>query len=125
METKQIIKEIRSNLKKELPGYKFSVTKRSGSYTTAITVALMKADFNPFIDAYKNSTFGDGYLQINHYYIDSDDSLSEKSKEVMKKAYEITKIRHWDKSDIQTDYSNANFYINLAIGTYERRFERI
>jgi len=61
-----------------------------------------------------------GFLQVNHYYLD--DAFSGKALEYLQKASAILHAEHWDKSDIQTDYFNCSFYVNIHIGKWNKPY---
>lgn len=111
---REITRDIRKNLKEEIPFCKFSVRKESGG--SGILVSLMEAPFEATVN-------GADYIQLNHYYLDSDKRMSERTLWVMRKALEIVRRYHWDESDIQTDYHCCNFYISLHIGSYDKPFK--
>jgi hypothetical protein len=60
------------------------------------------------------------YIQVNHYYLDS--SFSGKALEYLEKAKEIMHVDHWDKSDIQSDYFNCAYYVNINIGRWNKGY---
>ena len=31
---------------------------------------------------------------------------------------------HWDESDVQTDYFHCNFYLNMAIGKWDKPYKQ-
>lgn len=118
----QITKEIRAQLKKEFPKCKFSVTTQHG---LEINIALMNAPESPLAN-------GITYAQLNHYYIDFDErrghwmsngeALTEAGAKMLKRVVEIGQAENWDKSDIQSDYFNVNYYFGLAVGKWDRPF---
>lgn len=125
--TKEIAQQIRAELKKEFPASKFSVTSDYNS----ITVALMSSNETPFTDGSVA-----GYEQLNHFYLDNYDEnylyrspswqgaklLTPKAIEMLKKVTEISNRKNWDKSDIQSDYVNVNYYFSLYIGKWDKDF---
>lgn len=133
--TKDICATIRESLKKEIPQCKFSVIGDNYSMGRSINVALMEGPFDVFNPTYTPNQNWDGklYAQVNHYQLRDewkDNSngqnngayLTKECWEVMKKATEITSREHWDKSDIQSDYFNCNFYIHMAIGKWNKPY---
>lgn len=119
MTSSDISAEIKEKLKKEFPDLTFSVTKQDYSGGRSITVAWMRG-FDPF----SNDNFRDeGYLQINHFYIDSDSRINEQAKKVLNKVFEIANFRNWDKSDPMTDYFNVNYYLHIHIGKWDKKYE--
>lgn len=104
------VKVIRDNLKAAFPakdGWKFSVR---GDNHTAVRVAIM---------AFPKGYDFPGHAQVNHYHIDTS-GYGDKEKEVLKKVSAIVHEKHWDKSDIMTDYFNCAFYVTIEIGKWDK-----
>jgi hypothetical protein len=114
---KIVNQKIREDLKRELPNLTFSVQKDG----RRIYLTLVSGNFKPF----KALTADEekGYRGINQYYIDSEESLTDMAKDVMKKAKEIADRYNYDKSDIQSDYFDVNFYLSLYIGSYDKPYQ--
>ena len=120
-----IAKDVRKQLKERFPGCTFSVTVRS---SRSLTVALMAAPFQPFMDAC------DGYAQLNHYTIQRayDDGrqagtsngyrLTPEAWQVLSEATRIANAENWDRSDSQFDHFDVNYYFDLAIGKWDKPF---
>jgi hypothetical protein len=111
---------VRAELKATFPLCKFSVTADGHS----ISVSLMEAPYQVLAE-------GNGYAQLNPYYIDSahehnymnnGSTLTHVGWEVVAKATEIANRQNWDKSDIQSDYFNCNYYLHINIGKWDRPF---
>ena len=77
------------------------------------------------IENYKRETKERFHTTINQYYIKDDISLSEKAMEVMTKALKIANSYNFNDSDSQIDYFHTNFYLNLAIGKWDKPFQLI
>jgi Large polyvalent protein associated domain 29 len=135
---KDIAKMTREFLKKTYPNCKFSVRKE---HTSSINVALMSAPFSPFAtpdvnvvtghdarygldDFMKNwaNSIAKGYYGINHYYINDSKYLTDEAKVMFTNIYKFLKSYNYDDSDIMTDYFDTNFYVNLAIGKWDKPF---
>lgn len=134
---KDIAVTVRQNLKAEFPTCKFSVTVKDGR---SLTVALMQAPFKVFEkDTTIYGSKNDGSAQLNHHFMTHDRAerydyqtgqvvhrcnggvfMTEKAWAVMVRACEIGNAENWDKSDIQTDYFNCNYYFNLNIGKWDK-----
>ena len=114
---KIVNQKIREDLKRELPNLTFSVQKDG----RRIYLTLVSGNFKPF----KALTADEekGYRGINPYYIDSEESLTDMAKDVMKKVKEIADRYNYDKSDIQSDYFDVNFYLSLNIGAYDKPYQ--
>lgn len=114
---KIVNQKIREDLKKELPNLSFSVQKDG----RRIYLTLVSGNFKPFkalTDAEEK-----GYAQVNQYYIEDNESLTDTAKDVMKKVKDITNRYNYDKSDIQSDYFDVNFYLHLYIGSYDKPYQ--
>lgn len=111
----EIVELVRDWLKETYPGYKFSV--RRDNYNS-IHIRLMKADFEAF-------TKESGKIQgdINHYSISSDNSLTDRAKEVMMNVCDFVMSYNFDDSDPMTDYFCTNFYLTLGIGSYKQPYK--
>ena len=123
---------IRKELKKELPEYKFSVTKHHHS---SVTVAFMKgpafAEFQSrdrYTGEFKDDVI-EGHEQLNHYW--AMDFYGEKNGALIKKVEKIIKTapakaggREWyDKSDAMTDYFDTAFYMSIHVGKWDKPYE--
>lgn len=109
----EICNIIREWLKKTYPHYKFSVTN---PHYSQITVAILKADFKPFID---QTT---AYANINRYYVDKDKNLTDRGKDVVKNILGFILSYHYDDSDGRVDYFDTNFYLDISVGNHTRPF---
>ena len=105
----EIVELTRIWLKETYPRYRFSVRRENYN---SIHVRLMKADFEAF-------TRESGKVQdeINHYCIESDESLTDRAKEVM------MNICDFDDSDLMMDYHHTNFYMTMGIGSYRQPYK--
>lgn len=134
---KDIAATARQNLKAEFPDCKFSVTVKDGR---SLTVALMQAPFKIFEkDTDIHGYAVKGSASLNHHFMTHDRAerydyqtgqivhrcnggvfMTAKAWDVMVRACEIGNAENWDKSDIQTDYFNCNYYFNLNIGKWDK-----
>ena len=137
-DTTKIAKLVRQQIKKEIPGCKFSATSSWFGGGSEITVSLMAAPFLVFAqDVDCNGNVQDkGYAQLNHYQLrdgfdyDSQDPgicngvfLTPEAWEVLKRADEIANLHNWDNSDRQTDYWDVNYYFSIQIGKWNKPFQ--
>ena len=92
----EITELVRAWLKETYPRYTFSV-RRDGY--NSILIRLMKADFEAF-------TKESGKIQgdINHYNIQTSDSLTDRAKDVMTNVRDFVMSYNFDESDPMTDY---------------------
>ena len=56
---------------------------------------------------------GNGSIQINQYYLDT--QFSGKALEYLEKAKAIMHVDHWDESDIMTDYFHCAYYVSMNL----------
>lgn len=112
----EIVELIRKWIKETYPKYKFSVTRQDYK---SIYIYLIQADF----EAFKKEKGVIFHHDVNHYYIDNDDIITDRAKEVMKNIYDFVMSYNFDDSDYMTDYFNTNFYLHLGIGTYKKPYK--
>ena len=60
-------------------------------------------------------------ISVNQYYLDS--SFDGIALEYLEKAKSIMLVDHWDRSDIQSDYFNCAYYINISIGRWNKPYK--
>lgn len=140
-----ITKLIRDYVKTNYPDYKFSVTKRDYN---SINVVLLSSKENaletPNISKlYKDGRVLRGYMTedealgywtraiengnhgVNQYYLQDDYMLTERSKAMFKDIVQFINSYNFDDSDGQIDYFHTNFYLNLSIGKWDKKYEVI
>lgn len=138
---KEIAHFVRHFMKKQYPKCTFSVT----SDRNHINVALMSADFNPFVTPSREAIeqlpsahrmFGttdekiamwqkaieQGHHTVNQYYIAEDYRLSEAGRQCMQFIKNVLDAYNYDDSNIQSDYFSTNFYMTIAIGKWDKPF---
>ena len=111
----EIVERVREWLKKTYPTYKFSVC-RSGY--SSIFVSLMSADFEAFTKESGKlcgSWFGGWKI--------TDDSLTDRAREVMNNVRGYVMSYNYDHSDPMSDYYSVNFYLTLAIGRSDKLYK--
>jgi len=145
MNTKEIAKKIRTELKK-MTGYKFSITTEYFSGGSAINVNVMKSpiriirnmseipevtntiNYNRDQIAYMQSKTDH---QLNEYQLQDEYNpkswnngifITEEGHNALQKIVTICKEDHWSKSDSQIDYFNTNFYLHLNLGKWNKDF---
>ena len=117
LSTKEITKIVRQRLKKEFSECKFSVRYKSFAGGSSISCALVSAPFDVFTEDLK-----DGYIQVNHFYIEKENIFTDKAKEVLKKVTDMFTSFNYDDSDAQIDYFSTNFYFHLEVGQWDKPF---
>ena len=125
---KQIAEELKTAGFNSFNGWK--ITLGVDNHST-IVCTVRQAPYNMFasIDGdvreqeYHRSmkaTDGGRYWNVNHYHIGSHDE--GKMKNDLDKINEILNDGNWDESDVQTDYFNVGWYVNLSIGKWDKGF---
>lgn len=112
--SKEEVKNIRQNLKKEFPQIKFSVVTQNYSTVQVSIMESKEKDFSVL-------TNEDNYTQLNPYNgIEDNHPLSKD----IDKMIEIMKGENWyDKSDSMTDYFDTAYYLNLHIGKWDKPYQ--
>ncbi len=142
--TSIISKLAREFVKKQMPGYKFSITTSKYSGGSSISIELMSAPHPAFETPNENLVptnvrfsmpnglehamksweynINKGNSQVNHYYIDNAYYLTEQTREALKKIYNFINSYNYDDSDAQTDYFDTNFYVHMGVGKWDKPF---
>jgi len=116
--TTEEVKNIRTQLKKELPNLKFSVKKINYS-KVSITIKSGNLDFRGALVKEQN---GD-YLQVFRDF-KSQFAKDEKVVEALQKVNDIAFSQNYhDNSDAMTDYFDVAYYVSIKIGDYDKSYE--
>lgn len=123
---------IAAALKKVVPeGWKYSLAVRHSS-TIVMTISQAPVDLiGNYVEATKAKKdwqYGKSaqdnqrpsYVSVNPYYVK--DQFSGEVQDVMVKIMAALNEGNWDKSDIQTDYFNVGWYVDLNIGKWNSPF---
>lgn len=119
-------KAVRMALKAKFPGWKFSVRKSHGSmYVTVLAAPLdLKADrvipYHERDNAWIGQELEKGNVSVNNYRIDS--QWQGESLAALQAINAICNDGNWDKSDIQSDYFNVGWYVNIEFGNWDKPF---
>jgi hypothetical protein len=104
------VAQIRGELKKQLPEFKFSVTRE---HYTCLNVAITSGPLN----------FGKPYEQVNQYYIDKNYEDQPEVKKVLLKVNEICSKEERTEF-IDSDYGSVpNFYIHISVGKWDKPYQ--
>lgn len=124
---------IAENLKPILKKYgvKGTLSVRN-NMSIALTLKSGKIDFiKNFNDTvaqqpggFRNGRPAENYLQVNTYWYQ--DHFSGKAKDFLAEAKKALLSAGWyDNSDIQTDYFDTAYYIDINVGRYDKPYEVI
>lgn len=98
--TTEMVAEIRNQLKKKFPNFKFEVRRSPGGYGS-IDIFIISGPVK----------FRDTDGDINHYHIQNYNNNS-----ILKKMLDVINYKNWDRSDITTDYFDVGYYVHLYQG---------
>jgi hypothetical protein len=62
-------------------------------------------------------------ISVNQYYLDS--SFDGIALEYLEKAKAIMHVDHYDHSDIQSDYFNCAYYVNISVGRWNKGYKLV
>lgn len=116
--TKDIAERVRAYVKEAYPTYKFSIRTEYASMCSSIHVALMEAPEDVFVNPDREK-----YEQLNSYYLDKEEGITELGCEVMKDINDFICSYRYNDSDGMIDYFDTNFYYYLEIGRWDKPFK--
>jgi hypothetical protein len=90
-----------------------------GNYCENVTAKRRQHDTQQVIDWVTKEQ----NISVNQYYLDS--SFSGIALEYLEKAKAIMHVDHWDKSDIQSDYFNCAYYVNISVGRWNKPYKLV
>lgn len=135
--TEQIITKARTALKALNKEYGVKATfSGKGDSTLYLTIAQGSIDFiGNFCDNTKAKRIQhdtqqvidwvtkEQNISVNQYYLDS--SFSGIALEYLEKAKAIMLVDHYDRSDIQSDYFECAYYVNINIGRWNKPYKLV
>lgn len=113
--TKEITAKIREYVKKAYPDCKFSVTFSSYSGGSSIHVALVSGPY----EALKTNA---KHIQVNHYYVEREDRLTDWAKAVIMDVNDVIKSYRFSDCDGMIDYYDVNFWYDLDVGKWNKPY---
>ena len=111
--SKEKMKQVQTELKAAFPEFKFSIRKENYS---SVDVHILSGPIK-LTDSEK------GYEQVNHYYIKDHFKDNPEAAKFLEEVMEIINKGNHNRSDIMTDYFDVGFYVNLAIGQWDKPYE--
>lgn len=121
LDIKNIAKIVREYLKEKYPKYKFSITIERYSGGQSMTISLISSPVNIFTESYlKKENVNKGYAQLNKYYLNTDERLTEDAVKMFEEIKELIDSYNYDDSDAMIDYFDTNFYWHLHIGKWNK-----
>jgi hypothetical protein len=60
------------------------------------------------------------YMRVNNYH--ARDQFSDDCRAFVLELLEACNVGNWNKSDLQTDYHNVGWYVDINIGRYDRPY---
>ena len=102
------VKEIRKEIKKTFPEFKFSITKK---HSSSVCITLLKGPVD----------FGTEQADVNHFYVD--EYWDGRPQEILSKIVDIAK-RKQKETVYDMDYGSVpNYYVNISIGKWNRPYK--
>ena len=113
------VSEIRKQIKKEFPKFKFSIRTRHHS---SVYVTILSG---PFEMITTEDPYNRRHESVNHFYIDEHYAEFPKVKAVLKRIYKIMNEGNYTEV-YDGDYGAIpSFYCNIEIGSYEKPYKVI
>jgi hypothetical protein len=107
--TTQDVKEIRNNLKKAFPQFKFAVRRE---HYSSVNVNVMAGPID----------FGTGYEGVNHYWLDTNYGDNPQVLAFLKKVKDIVGGNVYEVT-YDGDYGSIpNYYYSITIGKWDRPY---
>lgn len=119
---KEIAQKIRDYAKtdKILGQCKWSVRTSYASMCQSLSIKLMEAPYEAFIDTCRD------YERWNQYHDEAEkNGLTLLANEAMKRMRDYVESYNFDDSDPYTDYFHTNFYSDYGVGSYEKPFKKV
>lgn len=112
--TTERVKEIRNQIKKEFPKFKFSIRRQHHS---SVCVSIMSAPFDLIPDNEKK------YEQVNEFYIKDHYKETPETAKILSRIYEIANFGNGVFVE-DSDYGTVpDFYVNISIGQWDKPFK--
>jgi len=103
-----IKKDVRDAMKKH--GFSGSVSRGRGVSAVYITISKGCEAFNR------------GHIQINPYFFEEDDELTEEAKAAIRDILAAANRENWDESDSQRDYFAKGWSTHIEIGRWDKPY---
>lgn len=119
-------KEISAKLKEVLAGsgLKYSLSVRNHS-TIVMTITAGRNDFvaDYLHNGGRLQSENYPHIDVNPYYFR--DYFSGENKELMIKIFETLNMGNHDNSDIQSDYFDVGWYVDVNVGTWSKPYTKL
>lgn len=116
IETKRVA-EIRDQIKKEFPDFKFSVTREGGS---SVYIKILAGPLQLLTD---EKAIESGRESVNHFYIEDHYKDHPEVCKMLSRIYEVANQGNRVLTE-DGDYGSVPlFYVNMEIGTYDKKYE--
>ncbi len=120
--SKERVKEIRTQLKKEFPELRLSVRTRHHS-TVEITIKEGPYDFFNMHNEENWENKPKDYVQVNEYYIK--DNWTGKAKDILLRIKDVAVKGSYNRNaaDLYADYCDFTFYVSISIGEWDSYYK--
>lgn len=114
-------KVIADALKKNLKGVNIKYSLSVQNYSTIVmTIKSGDVDFFKEMVPEMKHGFEMGYINVNPYHFRN--HFEGRSRDVLTKIFEAMNTGNHDRSDIQSDYHDVGWYVEVRIGTYNKPY---
>lgn len=133
---KKRVAEVRAELKKTFPGFKFSVTR---VHYSKINIAIVAGPLDFFDDNMRTDKLYRGeesqklsdydkakkHTTVNQYWIK--DRWTGKAGEMLQKIADIALVGNYNRNagDLGADYADYNFFVDIAIGKWDKPYQLV
>lgn len=111
-------KQLADNLKRNLKGCKLKYSLRV-RHRSAIVMTITEGDID-FFNLRIGEKPHDRYIQVNQYHYET--SYASPAKEILTTIFEALNDGNHDRSDIQSDYFDVGWYVDVNIGNWNRPY---
>jgi len=117
MTIKDVATAMRKYTKTKYPDCKFSITTKSFSGGSSISLALLGAPYAAFVESDRFTNY-----DVNYYYIERNSVLTAPIKKILQDVISELRSYNYDNSDSMIDYFDTNFYMNIRVGKWDRPY---
>lgn len=113
LSTKEIAAKVRSYVKKNFPGFKFSVRSEWSMYTDSLHIELKEGICIPFVEGSRSAERG--YMSTMSSVKAWKDELTPEMFKVLDAVTTYASSFRYDDSDGMQDYFDTNFYLSIKV----------
>jgi hypothetical protein len=115
LSTKEIAANVRAYVKKNFPGFKFSVRSEWSMYADSLHIELKEGICIPFVEGSRSAERG--YMSTMSTVKGWENELTPEMFKVLDAVTTYASSFRYDDSDGMQDYYDTNFYLSIKIGS--------